>query len=67
MSEQLLCTGDVAKLVGVTVWNLYDQIRAGKVPPPGRVGGSYLWAESDVENARKYAVKKRKYSRRKAD
>ena len=46
----------MAKLVGVTVWNLYDQLRAGKFPPPARVGGSYLWAETDVEHARQYAA-----------
>lgn len=64
MSEKLMCTLDVARLVGASVWNLYDWMKAGRIPTPERVGGSYLWTEQDVENARKIAVKKRGYNRR---
>jgi hypothetical protein len=66
-----MTTREAAQIVGkdsighVSYRRLWEQIRAGKMPPPAKnASGDYTWTETDLENARKAIVSDRR--RRKA-
>jgi hypothetical protein len=61
-------TPQAAQLLGITYWHLLSLLRAGKLAPPGRdSSGHYLWADADLEAAKRaIGTDRRRRSNRKA-
>lgn len=48
---------DVSSKIGVAYWRITYAVQAGKVPPPLKVAGRYLFTFKDVERLRRHFAK----------
>jgi DNA-binding transcriptional MerR regulator len=67
MEAQEFSTGEVSRLVGVSVQTLYRWLRQGRLPDPPRVQfGSVavrVWTARDVERAQVLRIHNRRHGR----
>lgn len=49
MSDRLLRLPELVRTVGLTRSSIYRHIKAGKFPPPVKLGSASAWVESEVQ------------------
>jgi len=55
-SHSLLTSPEMARLVGVPLWQIHSAIYRGKLDPPAKLGPTFAWAAADLERVRQCMV-----------